>query len=83
MVQHVLLSLCEDRGGEDKVFLQTVDERGGKLLVDSVLLCYHNQPGGREGERAVRGMMCESRRKELGQCERWMRGRDMTHLKLS
>ena len=41
------------------MFLQTVDERGGKLLVDSVLLCYHNQPGGRKGERAVKGVRCE------------------------
>ena len=44
------------------MFLQTVDEWGWKLLVDSLLLCYHNQPGRwegggetREGERPVRG----------------------------
>ena len=46
LVQHILLFLCEHRGGEDKVFLQTVDEWGWKLLIDSFFLCYHNQPCG-------------------------------------
>ena len=62
VVQYILLFLCEHRGGEDKVFLQTVDEWGWKLLIDCLLLCYHNQSvgvGGRgetsEGVRPVRG----------------------------
>ena len=37
------------------MFLQTVDEWGRELLVDSVLFCYHNQPGWREGESSEGG----------------------------
>ena len=44
VVQHLQLPLCEHRGGEDKVFLQTVDEWGWKLLINSLFLCYHDQP---------------------------------------
>ena len=59
VVQHLQLPLCEYRGSEDKVFLQTVNEWGWKLLVNSLLFCYHNQPGRLENIGEKSQVSCE------------------------
>ena len=58
------------------MLLQTVDEWGRKLLVNSLLLCNHNQPGGRKGRVRCEVFVC-MRVKETIKTE------DMTYLKFS
>ena len=53
VVQHIKLPLRQHRGGEDKVFLKTVDEWGWKFLIDSLLFCYHDQPRRGRHQRCV------------------------------
>ena len=42
--KYFLLPVFQDRGGQNKMFLKTVNERGGELLIHSVLLSNKNEP---------------------------------------